>query len=87
MTTITIDIPDPQAAALAAKAKAQGMTLEDWFRQVAAREAEPLSTPPTITDRKEWKRAFNEWIDSHDPNTPVLSEEAMRRENIYPDRS
>ncbi len=86
MTTITIHIPDPQLAALTAKAKAEGMSLEDWFRHVAAKEADALSTPPTITGRKEWKKAFNEWIESHDPNTPVLPEEAMRRENIYPDR-
>ncbi len=87
MTTITIDIPEPQAKALEAKAKAQGLTLEDWFRQVAAKETAPRTTAPVITDRKEWARAFNEWIESHDPNTPVLSDEAMRRENIYPDRS
>jgi hypothetical protein len=39
MTTITIDIPEQQVAVLAAKAKARGMTLEDWFRQVALNEA------------------------------------------------
>ncbi len=39
MATITIDIPEQQVAALTAKAKAQGLTIEDWFRQVAAKEA------------------------------------------------
>lgn len=39
MTTVKIDIPDQQAAALSAKAAAQGMTLESWFQKVAAKEA------------------------------------------------
>jgi hypothetical protein len=85
MTTITIDIPDPLAAVLAEKAKAQGMTLEDWFRQVAAKEATPApSAPPG--DFKEWERKFDAWINAPRPKAPVLSDEAMSRESIYPDR-
>jgi uncharacterized protein (DUF433 family) len=36
MTTVKIDIPDQQAAALIAKAMAQGLTLEGWFQKMAA---------------------------------------------------
>jgi hypothetical protein len=86
VTTITIDIRGQQAAVLAAKAKARGMTLEDWFRQVAAKEAAP-EQPAKKTDLKEWERKFEEWIGSHDPNKPVLSDEAISRDSIYPDRS
>jgi hypothetical protein len=39
MTIVKIDIPDQQAAALSAKAAAQGMTLESWFQKVAEKEA------------------------------------------------
>ena len=39
MTTVKIDIPDQQAAALSEKAAAQGMTLERWFQKVAEKEA------------------------------------------------
>jgi len=35
-----IELPDEQAAALKAKAAAQGLTLEDWFEKLAA-HAEP----------------------------------------------
>jgi hypothetical protein len=31
-----IEIPDRQAAALKAKAAAQGLTLEEWFKRLAA---------------------------------------------------
>jgi uncharacterized protein (DUF433 family) len=36
MTTIKIDLPDQQAAALAARAAAQGLTPESWFQKLAA---------------------------------------------------
>jgi uncharacterized protein (DUF1778 family) len=86
MTTITIDITERQMATLTAKAKAQGLTLEDWFRQVAAREAESTLVAQK-TDPEEWLRTFDAFVATLDPNTPVLSNEAMRRESIYPDRS
>jgi hypothetical protein len=38
MTTVEIDIPDKQAAALTAKAAEQGLTLESWFQKVAEEE-------------------------------------------------
>jgi hypothetical protein len=49
------------------------------------------STPASIAhlqkaDPKEWARHFDAWLNSHDPNTPVLSDDAMSRESIYPDR-
>lgn len=41
---------------------------------------------PHRTNPHEWARQqFDEWVDSHDPKTPVLSDEAMSRESIYPD--
>ena len=36
MTTVKIDLPDDQAAALTAAAAAQGLTLENWFKTIAA---------------------------------------------------
>ena len=36
---------------------------------------------------EEWSNEFHQWIDSHkNRNIPVLSEEAMSRESMYPDR-
>jgi len=34
----------------------------------------------------EWKKMFHAWLNSHDPNTPVLPDEALHRESIYEDR-
>jgi hypothetical protein len=40
-----IELPDDAAAALAAKASAQGLSLEDWFKQLAT-DGPPASSPP-----------------------------------------
>ena len=85
MTTITIDIPEDQIAVLEAKAKAQGLTLQDWFRQVAEKEAAAVAGTQE-TDPEEWVRRLNAFVASL-PKTPVLSDETMSRESIYPDRS
>jgi hypothetical protein len=37
--TVRIELPAEQVAALSAKAAAQGLTLEDWFRVLAGQEA------------------------------------------------
>ena len=44
-----IEIPDDQAAALKAKAAAEGLNLEAWFQKIAAKEYTP-GTPPGVID-------------------------------------
>jgi hypothetical protein len=41
MTTVKIDIPDQQASALAAKAAAAGLSLEEFFRRLTDEQAPP----------------------------------------------
>lgn len=53
MATITIDLPDQQAAALQTKAAVRGMTLEEWFRQIADAEAGVKE----LGDQQRWKEA------------------------------
>ncbi len=45
--TVTIELPEEQAAVLKAKAAAQGLTLEDWFQKLANQglEAEKSEKP------------------------------------------
>jgi hypothetical protein len=42
MTTIKIDLPDDQAAALRAQAASQGLSLEEWLRTLAEQSAASL---------------------------------------------
>ena len=44
-----IELPDEQAAALTAKAAAQGLTLEAWLKRLAIEEAEPSAEHPLQT--------------------------------------
>lgn len=86
--TVTIELSDEKAAAVKAQAAALGLTVEEWLRQLAEQSAVyPSIVHLQKTDPEEWARQFHEWVDSHDPNTPVLSDEAMSRESIYPDRA
>jgi hypothetical protein len=60
--------------------------VERWFLELASQNAPLLSIAHLQeADPKEWARQFRAWADSHSPDTPVLSGDAMSRENIYPD--
>jgi hypothetical protein len=51
-----IELPDDQAAALAAKASAEGLSLEDWLKKLAIDE--PLKSSrssPSLDDRPIWE--------------------------------
>jgi hypothetical protein len=83
--TVTIELSDEKAAAFKAKAEAMGLTVEEWLRSLGERNVQPESIVH-LQGTEEWARRFREWADSHDPNLPVLSDEDMSRESIYPDR-
>jgi hypothetical protein len=84
---VTIELSEEKAASLKAQADAQGLTIERWLEQIAEQHVQPVSIAHLQkTNPKEWARQFDAWVNSHDPNTPVLSDEAMSRESIYPDR-
>ncbi len=37
----------------------------------------------TDSDKEKWLKDFDEWMNSLDPNTPVLTDEQISRESIY----
>jgi len=85
---LTITISDEKAEALKAHAAAYGLTVEQWIEQIAEQHAQPQ--PGSIvhlqkTNPIEWARQFHAWAESHDRTTPLLSDEAISRENLYPD--
>jgi hypothetical protein len=92
MAMTLIELSDEEAAALRAKAEAAGLTLEAWVRELAAAEANvdrPAAERRSLQDEltpDEWVRQFDAWVDSHDRTTRLLSDEAISRESIYPDR-
>jgi hypothetical protein len=62
------------------------MSLEQWILDVVDQHLQPLSVAHLQkTNPQEWARHFDSWVDSHRPALPVLSDEAMSRDSIYPD--
>lgn len=85
--TLTIELSAEREAALKAQARALGLSIEEWLLFIAEQHVPSGSIAHLQrTDPAEWARQFRAWADSHDPSTPVLSDEAMGRESVYPDR-
>jgi hypothetical protein len=86
--TLTIDLPSDTEAVFKAEAKLRGLSIEQWLVEIAQQHVHAAGSVALLqkTDPEEWSRQFRAWADSHDPNIPVLSDEAMSRESIYPDR-
>ena len=85
--TLTIELSPEREAALKAQAQARGMSVEQWLLELAEQLAPSTSIAHLQkTNPKEWARQFHDWAESHDRTTPLLSDEAISRESIYPDR-
>jgi hypothetical protein len=84
--TVTLHLPPEKEAAFEAHARARGLSVEEWILELAEQSVGPISIASLQkTNPREWARQFDAWVDSHNPDTPVLSDEAMSRESIYPD--
>jgi hypothetical protein len=84
--TVTLNLPPEKEAAFKAEAQARGSSLEQWMLEVAEQQVQPVSIAHLQkTNPQEWARQFDAWVNRHDPNIPVLSDEDMSRESIYPD--
>ena len=84
---VTIEIPEDRAARFQKHAQSRGLTVDQWMLELAEQNAPTASIAHLQnTDPQEWARQFHEWAESHDRTTPLLSDEAISRESIYPDR-
>ena len=84
--TLTLELAPEKEAAFKAQAQACGLSLEQWMLAVATQHVPSESIAHLQkTNPAEWARNFDAWVDSHRQNIPVLSDEAMSRESIYPD--
>jgi hypothetical protein len=83
---MTITLRPDLEEELAARAKAEGLSTEEFVnrelkRLVAGEQPTPKLTP------EERLRLWNEWLGSHDYiQAPPLSDEAISRESIYSER-
>lgn len=72
--------------AIVTLARVHGLSVNDYLRQELGltNGVQPSEWPLRETATPEERiREFTKWADSHDPNTPALSIEAVSRESIY----
>ncbi len=63
MATVTIEIPDDVLEVVRAKAEAQGLTLEAWFRQLVDQ------------DLRRGRYTLEELVERCDPQAPLSAED------------
>jgi hypothetical protein len=86
---VTINLSPEIEAGLLAKAQAEGLSLDQFLSrklETLARISSiaPADLPnPATADQ--WETGLDAWLDSF-PQHPLLSEEALQRENWYSDR-
>lgn len=93
--TLTIDLSPETEAHLQAEAARLGLdarrfaqnVLEERFGGIPADASGQDGQPPMYArSLEEWKRAFRQWGEAHDRDTPEIPLEALRREYLYEDR-
>lgn len=80
---VTLSLNPEIEKVLQVRAHERGLSIEDLLQEVVEREAVLAAVP--ASSGKEKARAFVEWADSF-PDTPPLSDEAISRASMYPDR-
>jgi hypothetical protein len=88
--TLNIEVDGKLEAVLKARASEQGVTADRVARRVLAQALTPAEREEGIvaaswTTGEEKARAFVQWAKGHRP-TPLLSDEAISRSGLNPDR-
>ena len=81
--TVKLELNPEIEAGLLAQAQARGLSLEAYLNQMI-QDQSPASDGPVLS-AEEWEREFDAWVESF-PDTPLIPDEALTRESMYPDR-
>jgi hypothetical protein len=79
--SLTLKLKPEIQAGLLAEAQARGLSLEEYLEQLVLNNT--VSVPAVSTGK--WEEEFEAWVMSF-PETSPLSDEAVSRESMYPDR-
>jgi hypothetical protein len=87
--TVTIEFPPDVEADLLAQARAEGLDVAGYVRNLVQKQIFIGNTAAKSTlveelTPEEWTRRFKEWAHSHDhDNLPPLSDYAVSRDSMY----
>jgi len=81
--TVPVNLTPAEEAALAARAKAEGVSIESLLHDAVLHLITPARGEgcESLT-ADQWETELVEWLDSV-PDVPSLSDEALSRDNIY----
>jgi hypothetical protein len=80
---MSLNVNPEIGARLTALARASGVSLEDFLRNVV--EEKTGRAPALRLNSEQWAEQFETWADSF-PEAPPIPDEALSRENLCPDR-
>ena len=81
---VTIEI-EPQTFSLLQKVKEKGVSLDDVLREALDKFDDEKHLQEKVS-AEEWINSLKNWANKPRNLPPPLSDEALRRENIYEDR-
>lgn len=85
--TLTLELKPEEVEALKSYAESVGVdmatVLHNLIAQIPSTTDRPLYETMTLD---EWESVLDELSEDIDPNIPPLSDESLRRENLYADR-
>jgi hypothetical protein len=80
---VTLSLNPEVEKGLIVRARARGVSLDDYLQELVEKDIGLAAA--TGTSGEEKARAFVQWAKSH-RDTPPLSDEAVNRASMYPDR-
>lgn len=83
---VIVDLRPEIEAGLLAQARAEGLPLDEFLtRKLEALAHANRDVPRGSGNAAEWEKDLEEWLDSF-PRQVSISDDALKRENWYPDR-
>jgi hypothetical protein len=97
--TLIIELAPEEEAKLSSDAARQGLAASEYAHRLLIERLGLVQSTPSHqaaedgqlpfyvrATAEEWKCEFEAWSQSHGRTTPLLSDEALRRESLYEDR-
>ena len=81
---MTLNLNPDVEARLRALARRNGISVEAFLQHIVEEKSRPAPREQQLSP-EEWASQFEQWANSF-PDTPPIPDEALSRENLYPDR-